>query len=117
MRKKSTKSRVFSKEFKLNVVSEYLTGSFTKYSICKKYDIDTSAFSAWLRIFAPDTYEPGIMAKQDKDEQIKELKLLLRQKELELGQVRMRADFYQEMVEVAEEMFGLEIRKKAGTKQ
>ena len=29
----------------------------------------------------------------------------------------MRADFYDTMVDVAEEMFGIEIRKKAGTGQ
>lgn len=117
MRKKSTHPRVFSKEFKLRVVEEYLSGSFTKYSICKKYDIDMSTFSPWLRTFAPDSYDPSDMAKQDENEQIKELKRLLRQKELELTETRMRADFYQEMVDVAEDMFHIEIRKKAGTKQ
>ena len=29
----------------------------------------------------------------------------------------MRADFYDTMIDVAEEMFGIEIRKKAGTGQ
>ena len=35
----------------------------------------------------------------------------------QLYQEKMRADFYDTMVDVAEEMFGIEIRKKAGTGQ
>jgi hypothetical protein len=49
-------------------------------------------------------------------EEIRELRQQLRKKELELKKEKMRADFYETMVDVAEEQFNISIRKKAGAK-
>ena len=60
------------------------------------------------------------MKNKPKDSQAEEIKAL-REEILELKeklhQETMRADFYDTMVDVAEEMFNIEIRKKAGTGQ
>ncbi|MCD7900673.1 MAG: hypothetical protein LUH22_12605 [Bacteroides sp.] len=53
---------------------------------------------------------------RSESEEIRDLKRQLRQKELELKKEKMRADFYQTMVDVAEEQLGIDIRKKVGTK-
>lgn len=45
------------------------------------------------------------------------LKRQLQQRSLELKKEKMRADFYDEMIHVAEEMFNTPHPKKAGTKQ
>ena len=54
------------------------------------------------------------------DNQAEEIKAL-REEVLELKKKlyneTMRADFYDTMIDVAEEMFDIEIRKKAGTRQ
>lgn len=111
--------RQFSDDFKLSVVEEYLTGSFSLSSLCKKYSLCRSVLYCWIRTFAPE-YElnPSIMAKKDTEsEKIAELKKVLRQKELELKREKMRADFYETMVTVASEQLDIDIRKKVGTKQ
>jgi transposase len=60
------------------------------------------------------------MKNKPKDNQAEELKAL-REEILELKKKlydeTMRADFYDTMIDVAEEMFNIEIRKKAGTGQ
>lgn len=53
---------------------------------------------------------------RSESEEIRDLKRQLRQKELGLKKEKMRADFYQTMVDVAEEQLGIDIRKKVGTK-
>ncbi|MBO4720682.1 MAG: hypothetical protein J5658_12525 [Prevotella sp.] len=60
------------------------------------------------------------MKNRHTDSQAEEIKAL-REEILELKKKlyheTMRADFYDTMVDVAEEMFNIEIRKKAGTGQ
>ncbi len=112
--------RKFSLEFKMNVVEEYLQGGTSKYGICKKYHLHEVVFRDWLRIFAPVPPSAASFMKKSKEsesEEILELKRQLRQKELELKREKMRSAFLDTMIDVAEEMFNVPIRKKAGTKQ
>mgnify|MGYP006934681415 FL=1 len=54
---------------------------------------------------------------KSESEEITRLKRELKEAKLALYQERMRADSYDTMIDVAEEMFKIPIRKKAGTKQ
>ena len=56
------------------------------------------------------------VSNQERDE-ILALKHQLQQQSLELKKEKISADFYEEIVNVAEETFNIPIRKKAGTKQ
>jgi len=120
MVKKEVHPRHFSDEFKLSVVEEAISGTFSKSSICKKYSLTPAVLYSWIHIFAPEHKLKDIaMGKKSlsENEEILALKRALQQKELELKREKMRADFYETMVDVAEEMFNIDIRKKAGTKQ
>lgn len=111
---------LYSDEFKLNVIGEYLEGGVSKYSLFKKYGISSSSFYQWLRTFVPDYERQSIgaevMKKEEKDRgnEVERLKKELAKKELELKRAEMRADFYQTMVDVAERMFEIDIKKKVG---
>ena len=48
---------------------------------------------------------------------VKKLKEKIRQLEKELKHERLRADVYDELINVAEENFKIQLRKKAGAKQ
>ncbi len=54
---------------------------------------------------------------KSESKEITRLKRELKEAKLALYQERMRADSYDTMIDVAEEMFKIPIRKKAGTKQ
>lgn len=119
MSKKGISHRRFSDEFKLRVVEEYLTGSVSAFSLCKKHSIGSSLLCGWIHSFAPEyKLEPAIMSSKKSSDSatVAELKKVLRQKELELKREKMRADFYETMVDVAEEQFNIAIRKKTGAK-
>lgn len=110
----------YSLDFKLSVVHEYLSGGISKRALCRKYSLSgIRLLRCWIRIFAPESLIP-VAVMSDKNEQQKEierLKKLLAQREVELQREKMRADFLDEMIDVAEEMFQIPVRKKAGTKQ
>lgn len=119
MSKKGSIHRHFSDDFKISIVEEFLSGSFSQHSLCKKYSLHGGSLREWIRIFAPEyEFASDIMSKKpSENDQIRELKLALRQKELELKREKMRGDLYETIIEVAEEQFQIPIRKKAGTKR
>ena len=57
------------------------------------------------------------MPAKSKDDQIRELKALLKQAQKEAEQEKLRAKAYDTMIKVTEETFNIPIRKKSGTKR
>jgi hypothetical protein len=100
-------------------VSQVLHGEKSKYRVCKENALSESVLEKWILTFAPAKSRSKSEMSTTGSEQ-EEVALLRKQPEevqKELKRERMRADFYQTMVEVAEEELNLPIRKKAGTKQ
>lgn len=88
----------------------------------KKHSIpQIVTLSSWIRKFVGDDKNENSMKKAEspklESEEITRLKRELKEAKLALYQERMRADSYDTMIDVAEEMFKIPIRKKAGTKQ
>jgi outer membrane lipoprotein-sorting protein len=73
----------------------------------------------WIRKFAPSkkTNELSMSSPSGVKSEMATLRKKLSEIEKELKSERMRADFYQTMVEVAEEELKIPIRKKAGAKR
>lgn len=113
--------KVYDTAFKFAVIEEYFSGNLSFHDFCKKKSLDRGTFNYWLLTFAPEGYlsskEMGKEKERSESEEIRELKRQFHQKELELKKEKMRADFYETMVDVAEEQFNIDIRKKAGTKR
>ncbi|WP_140407015.1 helix-turn-helix domain-containing protein [Bacteroides sp. An19] len=68
-----------------------------------------------LRNFRPSESEPP--SNPSEEEEIARLKSELAKANKELAYQKLRADFYDEMINVAEGKFNISIRKKAGAKQ
>jgi len=113
----------YSEEFKWRVVQEVLSGKFTKEEARKVYGIKSNcAILYWMRQFSGnDNYRAGgePLIEKSTVTGMKELnKNAQRIKELEeeLNRERIRADLWQKMVELAENQFNIDIRKKFGAK-
>jgi transposase-like protein len=108
-------------EEKLEIVKEYhLEGHSTKY-LSEKYGVGKTTIGDILRKFAAENEKSALFMKNDAQDRLSEENKALRKEVMELKKKlyneTMRADFYDTMIDVAEEMFGIEIRKKAGTGQ
>lgn len=126
MCKKRSNYQKYSKELQLSIVSEYLSGGISKYALCKKYNIpSSSSLNNWLRTFVGEETIGSDMKKKEKESlpgeglasEVARLEKELKEAKLALYQAQMRADVYDTMIDVAEEMFKIPIRKKAGTKR
>ena len=108
-------------ELKVEVVRDHLLNGIDQCQIAKNYGIAQQSVSRIIRTFAASNDKSALLMKKKPTDSLAEENKALREEILELKkklhQETMRADFYDTMVDVAEEMFNIEIRKKAGTGQ
>ncbi len=121
---KKEKPTYYSEEFKWKVVQEVLSGRFTKEEARKIYGIRSNcAILYWMRKYSGiDDYRQGgspIGISEQMQKMKEKSKDQKRIKELEeaLERERVRADLWQKMIEIAEEDYKIDIRKKSGAKQ
>ena len=119
VRKKKTWNPLSDEDKDKIVRSFYLQGE-SGNSIAHRMGFSQSSVSRIIRNFASSNDSALLMKNKPTDSLVAENKAL-REEILELKkrlhQETMRADFYDTLVDVAEEMFNIEIRKKAGTGQ
>ena len=119
---KRRKPTYYSDEFKMKVIQEVLSGKYTKEEARKVYQIGgKSAILYWIRKFGEGyKYHNPEQNYSDNIDIMKELskeELRIRELEKALEKERLRADLNEKIIEIAEEQFNIEIRKKYGAKQ
>lgn len=107
---------------------ELLREFYASYLSCSKFaqekGIPCSTFLRWIRIFEDSNPEIARLMKKKKSlpssndsDAITALRLENERLRTELKQEKMRSHAYDTMIDVAEEMFNIPIRKKVDTKQ
>lgn len=113
----------FTESFKRQVVAEVESGFINKTEASKRYGIlGHSTITKWCRRYGRMSQnsrkEPVQVRTLDaKDRELIRLKNELKAVKKELKHAEMKALTMETMVEVAEEEFGISIRKKYGAKQ
>ena len=96
--------------------------------ISKILPIGHASVSRWIAIFVSENKEKSVQMKKRKpptelitsDTKASDIKVLqseIIRLQAQVKQERLRADAYEEMINVAESKFNIAIRKKAGAKQ
>ena len=114
-------------EKRFALLNEYLTSGKSRSSFSKEKGLGNSTISRWLRTFAVEN--PPVPSSQaavtdmkkdpDKEELLQEidrLKQELRLKSIDLKRTEMARDAYERMIVLAEERYGIPIRKKSDAK-
>ncbi|NPD46752.1 transposase [Lentimicrobium sp. S6] len=109
--------RHFSESFKLQKVREIELGITKISEICKEYEVSDSAVRRWLDKFGlmKNKKERLIVETESDTRQLLELKKKIADLERSLGQKQVLLEFKDKMIEVAEEMYGVDIKKKLST--
>ena len=110
-----------SQEEKMEIVKEHYLEGVSHSELARKYGTVQTVVSRIIRTFAAENDKSALLmgknAKSSESEEIKALRKEILELKKQLYNETMRADFYDTMIDVAEEMFGIEIRKKADTGQ
>ena len=109
--------RKFSEEFKRRKVHEIETGVSRVVEICKQYQVSATAVYKWIRDFGVFTHKPERLIMESKSDTQELLKLRQRIAELErlVGQKQIQLEFKDKMIDIAEQMYGIDIKKKLST--
>ena len=120
-------NRGMTDEKRLALLHEYLSSNSLKTPFEKEKGLSKGIISSWLRIFAVDD-KPVLFSQAsvtdmkkdpDKEELLQEidrLKQELRSNSLDLKRKEMARDAYERMIVLAEERYGIPIRKKSDAK-
>ena len=122
-------------EKRMALLQEYLSSDLSRASFEQEKGLSHSSIYRWLRIFAVEdkpsvrpqqvTVRPrqAVVTDMKKDldnedllQEIARLKEELRSKSRDLKRAEMARDVYERMIVVAEERYGIPIRKKSGAK-
>jgi transposase-like protein len=113
------KRKYLSQEEKEEILRLHYLEGVNQSELARRFDSSKMAINRLIHNFAASNDKSVLLMKnKPTDNQAEEIKAL-REEVLDLKKKlhaeRMRADFYDTMIDVAEEMFNIEIRKKAGT--
>jgi transposase len=114
---KESYNRSFSEEFKRKKVSEIDRNLMTVAALCREYQISRTSVYKWIYLYSrmkKKGVKQVIEAKSDSGKliaqraEIKELQRIIGEKQILL-------DFKDKMIELAEDEFGIDIKKKFST--
>ncbi|UBM61392.1 transposase [Candidatus Sulfidibacterium hydrothermale] len=110
--------RHFSDSFKIQKVREIETGKTKVSEISKQYEVTTTNVYRWLNKFGTmkDKKEKLIIETDSDTRQLLELKKKVAELERIIGQKQILIDFKDKMIELAEETYGVDIKKKFSTR-
>jgi len=105
--------RTFSDTFKRDKVREIELGLARISEVKKQYCVSYSAIYQWLRKFGvrKDTPERLIVETMSDTRALRELKERIAELERLVGQKQVEVDFFKKMIDLAQEHYGIEIKK------
>jgi transposase len=111
-------NRYFSEEFKKKRVKELENNVATITDICKTYHVSRTSVYRWLYKYS-DMAKKQIRQVVETKSDTRKIQLLEeRIKELEqiIGKKQILIDFQEKMIEIAEQTYSVDIKKKLGSK-
>lgn len=111
--------RNFSDSFKIKKVRELESGESKVSEICKQYEVSSTNVYRWLNKFGTmkNKKERLIIETNSDTKQLLELKKKVAELEQIIGQKQIIIDFKDKMIDLAEESYGIDIKKKFSTQQ
>ena len=109
--------RSFSTSFKIQKVREIERGKTRVTDICKQYEVSTTNVYRWIHKFGSmkNKTERVIIETESDTKQLLALKQRVAELEKVIGQKQLLLDFKDKMIELAEETYGVDIKKKFST--
>ena len=112
------RSRTFSEDFKIKKVREIEQGRTKVSEICKQYEVSDVSVYRWLQNYGTmkNKKERMIVESQSDTQQLIALKKKIAELERIVGQKQVLIEFKDKMIDLAEQTYGVDIKKKFSTK-
>lgn len=113
------KQRVYSAEFKKELVALFESGKFSVYQLEKLYGVRNPTIYRWIykySTFNKQGYRV-IEMKQSSSNKLKELELKVKELERLVGQKQIKIDYLEKMIDIAKDELDIDIKKNFNTPQ
>lgn len=116
---KIRKHRVYSEEFKREVVSLFEKGTYSVVQLSKMYEISNSLIYIWIYKFSifNEKGQRVVEMKTSNVHKLKELEQKVKELERIVGQKQIQVDFFSKLIEIASEELDYDILKNSNTPQ
>ncbi len=106
--------RTFSESFKIKKVREIETGITKISELCKAYNVSNTSVYKWINKYGimKEKKERLVIESRSDTQELLALKKKVAELERIIGQKQLLIDFKDKMIEIAEEMYGVDIKKK-----
>lgn len=110
--------RVFSESFKRQKVTEIERKLCTVIEVSKLYGVSSSAIYKWLDKYSVHNKKQFklVLEPMSDAKKIDQLQARIRELERIVGQKQIELEFKERMIQIAEEMYGVDIKKKLGSR-
>jgi transposase len=111
-------NRYFSESFKRKKVLEIEKNTTTVLEVSREYEVSTTAVYKWLHKYSRNRKQgvKQVVELMSDTRKIQDLKARIRELEQMLGQKQFEIEFKSKMIDIAEEMYDIDIKKKLGSK-
>jgi transposase len=111
------RTRTFSEEFKRKKVQE-ITSRLTRIGeVCKEYQVTAAAVYKWIYRYSSMKKKERLIVESESDtKKIEALRMKIADLERTLGQKQIQIEFLSKMIDIAEESYQVDIKKKFGGK-
>jgi transposase len=111
-------NRYFSEDFKREKVKEIERNISSIAEIKREYEVSGTAIYKWIYKYSTMRKKAvrQVVEAESDTRKISQLKEMVRELERIVGQKQILLDFKEKMIELAEEEYGVDIKKKFGTK-
>lgn len=110
-------SRCFSDSFKQSKVREIERNLTTVRMVSKEYEVSTTAVYKWLYkySFLRSKQLRQVIEPMSDAQKIKDLRKKIQELEQLVGQKQIQLEFKEKMIELAEQLYSIDIKKKFGS--
>lgn len=116
---KRRQTRNFSDSFKKQKVQEIERNLITVVEVSRQYAVSRSAVYKWLNKYSVNNKQGVrlIIEPMSDTKKIKALQARIKELEQLVGQKQIQLEFNEKMIEMAEEFYQIDIKKKLGSKR
>ena len=116
-KRKLRRSRKFSEEIRRKAVKEFRSGKYTAQELSDLYHCSPTTIYRWIYKYSPaDQPKLNVVQMADSsDKKLKELQQQITDLQAALGRKQIQVDFYEKMMDLAKEEYGLDLKKNSSS--
>jgi transposase-like protein len=117
--KEIRKLRIYSDDFKKEIVAIYESGKFSVLQLEKLYGLSNASIYSWIYKFSTFN-EKGfriVEMKESSAEKLKQLEQKVKELEQAVGQKQIKIDYLEKIIEIAKDDLKIDIKKNYNIQQ